>query len=66
SEMGIRDRYILRRCQADNSDIKDMIRRALTIKVTDPEFIRRQEKNKNQGHRTVSYTNLTLPTNNTL
>ncbi|WP_181964547.1 hypothetical protein, partial [Klebsiella pneumoniae] len=28
--------YILRRCQADNSDIKDMIRRALTIKVTDP------------------------------
>nr|HDI2747623.1 hypothetical protein [Klebsiella pneumoniae] len=36
--------YILRRCQADNSDIKDMIRRALTIKVTDPEFIRRQEK----------------------
>lgn len=36
--------YILRRCQADNSDIKDMIRRALTIKVSDPEFIRRQEK----------------------
>ncbi len=36
--------YILRRCQADNSDIKEMIRRALTIKVTDPEFIRRQEK----------------------
>lgn len=36
--------YILRRCQTDNSDIKEMIKRALTISVSDPEFIRRQEK----------------------
>lgn len=40
--------YILRRCQADNSDIKEMIRKALTIKVSDPEFIRRQEKIRNK------------------
>lgn len=36
--------YLLRKCLTDNSDIKEMVKQALSIKVTDPEFMRRQEK----------------------
>ncbi len=37
-------KYILRQCIDDNSDIKELVKKALTIKVTDHEFKRRQEK----------------------
>jgi len=37
-------KFILRQCIEDNSDIKSLVRKALTIEVTDQEFKRRQEK----------------------
>lgn len=40
--------YILRKCLKDNSDIKDMVKKALLISVSDPEFVRRQEKIRNK------------------